>query len=356
VLNTAESPTADFVRNPDWQFGGGNLLAQVTEALGEKSAAGVVDATALATALLGDGIFTNPFVMGYAWQKGWMPLAHETLMRAIELNGAAVEANKRAFEWGRAAAHDLDAVRRAAFPEQGGQVIELKRASSLEEIVARRIEFLTAYQNGAYARRYANLVERVRQAESDRLGADKLATSVARYFFKLMAYKDEYEVARLHSDPAFRAKIDAQFEGVGGQPFKLNFHLAPPLLARRDAATGEPKKIVFGPWMMGAFGLLAKLKFLRGSALDPFGKTHERRTERALIGEYEALVDELLAKLNADNHTLAIELASLPEEIRGYGHVKERHLAAAREKWATLLAKYRGHGGAQVIRMPVKAA
>jgi indolepyruvate ferredoxin oxidoreductase len=178
---------------------------------------------------------------------------------------------------------------------------------------------------------------------------------VARYYFKLLAVKDEYEVARLHSDPAFRAKIAAQFEG----DYKLNFHLAPPLLARPDPVTGKVKKITFGPWMMTAFGVLAKLKFLRGTAFDVFGRTEERKVERALIGEYEQLVDELLAKLNADNHAVAIELASLPEEIRGYGHVKERHLAAARIKWAALLARLRGQTpgqSAQVIPIPVRAA
>jgi indolepyruvate ferredoxin oxidoreductase len=353
VINTAESPTADFVKNPNWSFGGGTMTQQVREAIGDDAHFSTVDATQLATALMGDGLYANPFVMGYAWQKGWIPLAHESLLRAIELNGVAVEANKRAFDWGRAAAHDLEAVRRTLAP---APVIELKRASTLEDLVARRVEFLTGYQNAAYARRYSDLVERVRKVESDRLtGSTKLTEAVARYYFKLLAVKDEYEVARLHSDPAFRAKIAAQFEGE----YKLNFHLAPPLLAKPDPVTGKVKKISFGPWMMSAFGVLAKLKFLRGTALDVFGRTEERKVERALIGEYEQLVDELLARLNADNHTVAIELASIPEEIRGYGHVKERHLAAARTKWAALLARFRGQTpgqSAQVIQIPVRAA
>jgi indolepyruvate ferredoxin oxidoreductase len=357
VINTAESPTADFVKNPDWSFGGGTMTQQVREAIGDDAHLASVDATQLATALMGDGIYTNPFVMGFAWQKGWIPLAHESLMRAIELNGVAVEANQRAFEWGRAAAHDLDAVKRMVAP---APVIELKRASTLEELVSRRVEFLTGYQNAAYAKRYADLVERVRKVESDRLnGSTKLAEAVARYYFKLLAVKDEYEVARLHSDPAFRAKIAAQFEGIDGQPFKLNFHLAPPLLAKPDPVTGKVKKITFGPWMMSAFSVLARLRFLRGTAFDVFGRTEERRVERALIGEYEQLVDELLAKLNADNHAVAVELASIPEEIRGYGHVKARHLASARSKWAALLARFRGQTpgqSAQVIPIPVRAA
>jgi indolepyruvate ferredoxin oxidoreductase len=265
-----------------------------------------------------------------------------------------IEANKRAFEWGRATAHDAEAVRRIMQP---AQVIELKRSSTLDELVSRRVEFLTGYQDAAYAKRYASLVERVRKVESDRLnGSSKLAEAVARYYFKLMAYKDEYEVARLHSDPAFRARIESQFEGVGGKPFKLNFHLAPPILTRPDPVTGKVKKMRFGPWMMTAFGVLAKLKGLRGTAFDVFGRTHERRMERALIGEYEQLIEELLGKLNADNHAVAVQLASLPEEIRGYGAIKERNLAATRVKWTALLAQFRGQRTAQVIQMPAKAA
>jgi len=349
VLNTAESPTADFVKNPDWSSGAAGMLQQIREAVGVDGHAAAVDATGLATALLGDGIYTNPFVLGFAWQKGWIPLAYETLTRAIELNGVTIDANKCAFEWGRAAAHDVEAVKKAAFP---AQVIEFKRASTLDEIVGRRVEFLTAYQNAAYAQRYKDLVERVRRVESDRLQSTKLSEAVARYYFKLLAIKDEYEVARLHSDPAFRDRISAMFEG----DYKLAFHLAPPLLAKPDPVTGKLAKRRFGPWMMGAFGVLAKLRFLRGTAFDVFGATAERRMERALIGEYEQLVDELLGRLAADNHPLAVELANLPEEIRGYGHVKAQHLEKARSKQAELLARFRGQGNAQVIRMPVKAA
>jgi indolepyruvate ferredoxin oxidoreductase len=353
VLNTAESPTADFVKNPDWSSGAAGMLQQIREAVGGEGQAAAVDATGLATALLGDGIYTNPFVLGFAWQKGWIPLAYETLLRAIELNGVAIDANKRAFEWGRAAAHDVEAVRGAASGEgRAAQVIEFKRAPSLEEVVGRRVEFLTAYQDAAYAQRYKDLVERVRRVESDRLQSTKLAEAVARYYFKLLAIKDEYEVARLHSDPAFRQKIAAMFEGN----YKLNFHLAPPLLAKADPLTGRPRKKRYGPWMMSAFGVLAKLRRLRGTAFDVFGRTEERRTERALVADYEQLVDELLGRLAADNHATAVELASLPEEIRGYGHVKAQHLEKVRARQAELLARLRGQGTAQVIRMPVKAA
>jgi indolepyruvate ferredoxin oxidoreductase len=175
---------------------------------------------------------------------------------------------------------------------------------------------------------------------------------VARYYFKLLAIKDEYEVARLHADPAFRDRIAAMFEGE----YKLNFHLAPPLLARTDPTTGRPAKMRFGPWMLTAFGVLAKLRGLRGTAFDVFGRTDERRSERALIGEYEQLVDELLGKLAADNHSAAVELASIPEQIRGYGHVRSEHLEKALTRQAELLARFRGQGNAQVIPLPVRAA
>jgi indolepyruvate ferredoxin oxidoreductase len=265
----------------------------------------------------------------------------------------AVEANRKAFEWGRTAAHDADAVRRIAFPDAANNVVELKRfASTLEDIVGRRVEFLAGYQNAAYAKRYADLVERVRRVESDRLQSSQLTEAVARYYFKLLAYKDEYEVARLHSDPAFRARIANQFEG----DYRLNFHLAPPLMARPDPVTGRIQKIRFGAWMMPVFAVLARLKFLRGTMLDVFGYTAERRTERALIADYEALVEELLTRLASDNHSVAVQLASLPEDIRGYGHVKEQTLVTARAKWSQLLARFRGQTIAQVIRMPQKAA
>ncbi|HWL74993.1 MAG TPA: DUF6537 domain-containing protein, partial [Burkholderiaceae bacterium] len=349
IVNTAESPTAEFVRNPNWQFGSPNLATQVREAIGDGECA-FVDASALATALMGDAIYTNPLVLGFAWQKGWIPLAYETLQRAIEINAVAVDANKKAFEWGRAAAHDVEMVKRIAFPDN---VVELKRvANTLDEIVAKRVEFLTGYQNQAYARRYADLVERVRKVESDRLQSTRVTEAVARYYFKLLAYKDEYEVARLHSDPAFRAKIAAQFDG----DYKLNFYMAPPIISKPDAVSGKIAKKRFGPWMMPAFSVLARLKFLRGSPFDVFGYTAERRTERALIGEYEASIEEILARLSADNHEVSTQLASIPDDIRGYGHIKEGNLKVARIKWNDLLARLRGQVKAQVINITPRAA
>jgi indolepyruvate ferredoxin oxidoreductase len=309
----------------------------ITAAVG-REAADFVDATRLATALMGDSIATNPFMLGFAWQKGLVPLAEASLLRAIELNAVAVESNKSAFRWGRLAAHDLAAVERAAKPVTPLAMARADIARSLDDIAARRVEFLTQYQNAAYAGRYAALVERARRAEAERAkGMTGLAEAVARYYFKLLAYKDEYEVARLYADPAFLEKIRANFAG----DYKLNFHLAPPLIAPKDPATGEPKKISFGPWMLPAFRVLARLKGLRGTVFDIFGYSEERKTERALIGAYEKTVDELLASLSHDNHALAVEIASLPEHIRGFGPVKARHLTEARAKEAALLARFR---------------
>ncbi|MBU6438565.1 MAG: indolepyruvate ferredoxin oxidoreductase family protein, partial [Betaproteobacteria bacterium] len=269
---------------------------------------------------------------------GWVPLAKASIVRAIELNGVQVDNNKAAFEWGRRAAHDLGAVMALTAK---AQVIAFTPRPKLDELVARRVEFLTGYQNAAYAAQYASFVERVRKAESG-LNSTQLTEAVARYLFKLMAYKDEYEVARLHTDARFHARLADMFDG----PVKLNYHLAPPLLAKRNAQ-GELVKQKFGPWMLTAFRVLAALKGLRGTALDVFARTEERRSERALIGEYRDCIDELLRTLDAGNHALAVQIARIPEGIRGYGHVKARHLAAARETWATLMAQWRTGPGVQ---------
>jgi len=334
ALNAHGTPTAAFVHNPDWQFPAGSCEALLERTVGADRI-GRFDAEQLSVRLLGDSIYANPMMLGYAWQKGWVPLTRAALLRAIELNGVQVENNKAAFEWGRRVAHDPAEVEALARPQ--GQVVQFVRkpAQTLDEIVARRVEYLTGYQNAAYAAQYREFVERVRAAEAP-LGSTRLTETVARYLFKLMAYKDEYEVARLHTDPAFLAQIRQQFDG----DYKLVYHLAPPLLARRNER-GELVKRPYGPWMLKAFGLLARLKGLRGTAFNPFGHTAERRTERALIGEYKDCIEELLAGLDAGRLALAVEIARIPEEIRGYGHVKERHLARAREKWAQLMARWR---------------
>ncbi|MBK8071932.1 MAG: indolepyruvate ferredoxin oxidoreductase family protein [Ramlibacter sp.] len=335
AINSHGTPTAAFVKNGSWANPSEACVAEVVQTVGEQGV-GAFDADGAATRLMGDSIYTNPMMLGYAWQKGWVPLSRESLLRAMELNAVAVEQNKAAFEWGRRAAHDWASVQSQMAP---AQVIEFRKRESLDTLVARRVEFLTAYQNAAYARAYADFVQKVQLVEAP-LGKSLLAETVARYLFKLMAYKDEYEVARLHTDPSFLARVNAQFEG----DFKLNYHLAPPLLARRNEK-GELQKRRFGPWMLPAFRLLARLKGLRGSSLDPFGYTAERRAERELISEYRSTLEGLLPALVAANHSLAVQIASVPEQIRGYGHVKERHLHAARLQREQLLQAW-PHGEA----------
>jgi indolepyruvate ferredoxin oxidoreductase len=331
ALNTHSSPTASFVLTPDWQHPSASCEQALEQAVG-KELLGRFDAEEVAVKLLGDSLYTNPLMMGFAWQQGRIPLGYAAIQRAIELNGVQVEANKAAFEWGRRCAHDLAKVR-ALFAAQA--VIQFAKRASLDEMVARRVEFLTDYQDAAYAGRYKACVEKVREAEG-RLGSSTaLSEVVARYLFKLMAYKDEYEVARLHSDPAFSAKVAAQFEG----DYKLVHHLAPPLLAGKNGQ-GELVKRPFGAWVRPAFALLAKLKGLRGTALDVFGHTPERKMERELIQRYRDTLDALLAKLTVDKRAKAIEIARLPEDIRGFGHVKERHVKAVLPKWEQLLADW----------------
>ena len=338
LINATVSPTADFVKNPDWQLPGTDLQADIVDAAGAKNV-DFVPAGKLATALLGDAIATNMFMLGYAFQKGRVPLAEGSLVRAIELNGVAVEFNRKAFLWGRRAAIDLARVERLATP---AEIIPISQAFSrnLDELIARRVEFLTRYQDSAYSERYRKLVERVRSVEAHQTGAEgkfPLTEAVARNYFKLMAYKDEYEVARLYSDPGFARKIEGMFEGG----YRLKFHLAPPIFNKPDPRTGEARKSEFGPWMMAAFRILAKLKGLRGTPFDVFGMSEERKAERRLIGEYEATVAELLEHLDGENQKLAVEIASVPEHIRGFGHVKRRHLGEAKKKEAELIAAFR---------------
>ena len=328
VVNCFETPTSEFTRNPDWAFPQDKMQAAIVEAVGQKNF-DFLDAGSLATKLLGDAIATNLFLLGYAWQRGWVPVSEASLDRAIELNGAAVEMNRQAFLWGRRAAIDLAAVQREVSP---APVIRL-RPESLDERIARRAEELTAYQDAAYARRYTDFVARVRAAEAP-LGSEALTDAVARNYFKLLAYKDEYEVARLFADPAFRAGIDARFEGE----YTLRFHLAPTFLARPDPDSGRIKKKVFGPWMETALRWLAKARRLRGTPFDPFGYHPERKAERALIAQYEADIGALLGGLDAEGLRRAVALARLPEDIRGFGHVKAWSMKKAAEKRAALLA------------------
>jgi len=323
IINTHEQPPGPFAREPDWQFPAEEIRALIDESVGGQSH--YLNATRLATALMGDSIATNLFMLGYAYQKGLVPLQEASILRAIELNGVAVEANRQAFRWGRRAAANLDDVERAALP---ARPIVVQLPQSLDALVARRGAFLTEYQNARYARRYQDLVDQVRRAEAGLGGGDALTRAVAKSLFKLMAYKDEYEVARLYTNGEFERGLKQAFDG----DFTLKFHLAPPLWSKRDAR-GQPIKTTYGSWMWYAFKILARLKFLRGTVLDVFGKTEERRTERELIEAYRTSILGLAKRLSADNLALAIELANLPEQIRGFGHVKDAAVQKVRARW-----------------------
>jgi indolepyruvate ferredoxin oxidoreductase len=349
VVNSAETPTAEFVKNPNWRFPGVSTEADIRAAAGEHVA--LVDANRFAVALLGDAIYTNPFVLGYAWQRGWVPLRHESLTRAIELNAVQVEKNLAAFEWGRRAAHDPDALMRLTKSQGRGaaegssKIIALHTPKALDTLIEKRLVYLAAYQDEAYATRYGRIVADVRIAEAAlNLGDGQFALTdaVAKNLHKLMAYKDEYEVARLYADPAFLEKLKGSFEG----DWKPKLHLAPPMFSKKDAH-GHLIKKQYGPWIFSAMRVLARFKFLRGTVLDIFGKTAERKMERALVTDYEALVKELVAGLTVQKLPLAIELASLPDSMRGYGHIKDNNVKAARIKWNTLLARWREREGSE---------
>ncbi len=336
ALNSHGTPTASLIGNPNWRFPSAGCEAALVAAVG-RDHLGAFDAEQAAVQLLGESIYSNPLLLGYAWQKGLIPLSRAALLRAMELNGVQVQNNQAAFEWGRHCAHDLAAVQ-ALFAAR--QAIVQAKKPTLAELIARRVEFLTGYQDAAYAQAYKAFVEQVGSAES-RLGTGTaLAEAVARNLFKLMAYKDEYEVARLHMDPAFIEKIESMFEG----DYRIVHHLAPPLTAKRNDK-GELVKQPYGPWVRKLFGVLGKLKGLRGGALDIFGRSEERRTERALIAEYRGCIEELMRGLSAQKLPLAVEIANIPDEIRGFGHVKERNLKAARAKWERLIAQWRSGAG-----------
>ena len=400
VLNTYEAMPGTFTTHPDMQFPAADIIAGVKLALGGRDPI-LLDATQLATALLGDAIASNLFILGFAWQQGLVPLSLESLMRAVELNGAAVTMNQTAFAWGRLAAIDPQAVQQAAglihnaptdaerkpaalrelppgewegneagapsAPRNPGNEPDVRglpaasRTSgeaafaslddahlsrSLDELIARRSSFLTDYQDAAYANRYRTLIDAVRKAEQQAIpGSTALSEAAARYFFKLMAYKDEYEVARLYTSGDFAKRVAEKFEG----DYQVRFHLAPPLFAKRDEQ-GQLQKKEYGPWMFKAFGLLAKFKGLRGGRFDVFGYTEERRGERQLISDYEKTLQELINGLDARRLALAVDIASIPEHIRGYGHVKEAHLHEAKAREATLLATWRNPKALHIVQ------
>jgi indolepyruvate ferredoxin oxidoreductase len=334
VVNTGRTITGEFIRNPDRPFPEGAMEQSVADAVGTE-AASFLDAGRLATKLMGHSIATNIFMLGFAFQRGLVPLSSAAILRAIALNGAAVDDNTRAFNWGRRTALDPQGIEALVADDEPAAAAQ-RLSANLDEIIARRRTFLVEYQDEAYAQRYADLVAQVRQRELE-VGADATALSdaVARNYFKLLAYKDEYEVARLFASPAFGHHLAASFEG----DYRLNFHITLPW--SRGAKPGdEPKKIRFGPWLLPAMKFMAGFRFLRGTAFNPFGRIPERVQERELIADYEQTVAHILENLTQASLDAAVALASVPDGIRGYGPVKEKSIVLAHTKQAQLLAAF----------------
>ena len=329
IVNAHEQPPGTFARDPDWHFPTEAVHRLISDAVGGQSV--FIDATAVVAGLLGETIGANLFMLGLAWQRGAIPLSLDSLQRAIELNAVAIEMNLAAFAWGRAAAIDQAGVTRLAVPSVPITVHAVPR---LDAIVRERVAFLTDYQNAAYAQRYAEFVARVLDRSRAAVGDDLLAIEVARNLFKLMAFKDEYEVGRLFCAPSFKAALEAQFEG----DYRLSFHLAPPLLSRRDGA-GRPIKRRFPGATMIVFRMLARLRFLRGTSFDPFGRTAERKAERALVDDYRESIEAVLDGLTPQTREPGLLLAKLPEQIRGFGPVKEASMVAARARRHALMIR-----------------
>jgi len=333
VVNEHVSPTSEFLRQPDMNFPADAMKAVISEETGAGKTR-FVEATGTATRLLGDAVGSNMFLLGYAWQSGLVPVGRDAIFRAIEVNNVAVDFNKQAFTWGRRAAFAPEAVR----ARLDGSVEPFRPLDTLDEIVDYRVEQLTRYQNAAYAERYRGFVDRVSEAEAGIEPAEqRLSKTVARSLFKLMAYKDEYEVARLFTDGEFTRQLDQQFQG----DYRLQFHMAPPLLAGRDPDTGRPKKRAFPGWTLHVFKTLAAIKFLRGTPFDPFGHSRERKQERRLISEYRETIERLLEDLDGDNLDLSVRIAELPMQMRGFGHVKLANIEKAKAEEKRLMAQRR---------------
>jgi indolepyruvate ferredoxin oxidoreductase len=331
LANTAEVMPGDFARSADFSLPSERIKRAIRKAAGEDKAH-FFDATGVASSLFGNSVGANMFLLGMAYQFGGVPLSGEAIEQAIELNGQAVAMNIDAFRWGRRAAHDPQGVARTVEAARGGS--RRKIAETLDEIIERRARFLEGYQNAAYAQRYRDRIATVREAETKAApGSTLVAEAAARNLFKLMAIKDEYEVARLYTDGAFRRQLEAEFETHE----RLEFHLAPPILAR-TGNDGMPRKTSFGPWMMKAFGVLASLRSLRGTLFDIFGYTAERRMERDLLASYEADIELVVAELKPGQVETAAALLSVPTMIRGFGHVKQASVEKARPEHQRLVA------------------
>ena len=329
VVNTHETVTGAFTRDGDFHIPVNELREAIERITG--GSGDFFDSTDISTRLTGDSIGANILLLGYACQMGYLPVQRMSLEQAIEANGVAVAYNLRAFSLGRLLAHQparIEELMEQGFPS--AQWSEL--SESLEQVIERRYRDLVAYQDEAYARQYLEFVREVRSSEADLGDSTAMTEAVARYLYKVMAYKDEYEVARLYTDGNWLRSVQSQFTG----DYTLKFHLAPPLISKRDPESGELQKREFGAWMYSALRLTAKLKFLRGSRLDIFGCSRERRAERAFIGQYREMVQEALSRLSRSTHATAVDVAALPEQLRGFGHVRDASMEELEQRWEEL--------------------
>ena len=347
IIDTHVTPVAGFIHDRDFDFRSTHILSQLKNEV--RSPAALVDFHALALKVLGDTIAVNLMMVGYAFQQGAMPVSESAIRRAIELNGVAVDFNTKAFAWGRYAAACPDQVESLV---RGDQKTRPLADMTLDEIIEHRIQYLTGYQDGKLAHKYREWTDRIRRREHDVIGISTLTRAVAIHYANVLAYKDEYEVARLFVESGFKQKLTETFEG----PLSVSFHLSPPLIARLDKNLGRPRKIAFGPWVFGVFRILARLKGLRGSAFDIFGWTAERRRERALINDYETALAVILQRLRADNHAAAVAWASAPSMVRGFGPVKMRAFERFARGWPELADGFRNAAGSAAVNHDVAKA
>lgn len=331
VANEAELPTADYVLFRDADMQADKRLNLIRNAVGGDNFARF-DANGIAEKLLGDTVLSNVMMLGFAWQRGLLPLSQAALMKAIELNGVAIDRNKEAFGWGRVAAVDVKAITDLLDTGEA-KVEEVKPEPSLDELIDTRHKHLVNYQNRRWANRYTDAVKQVRKAEESLGETNQLLTrAVAQQLYRFMAFKDEYEVARLFAETDFMKEVNNTFEG----DFKVHFHLAPPIMNRGTDAQGRPKKRQFGPWMFRAFKLLAKFRVLRGTAIDPFSYSADRKMDRAQLKDYQQLVQRIVGELDSSNYDTFLQLAELASEVRGYGPVREQAAEAIQEKQVQL--------------------
>jgi indolepyruvate ferredoxin oxidoreductase len=331
VVNSHGIVTGAFTRDGDFSIPVDDMKQALERFTGEGNC-NFFDSTKVSETLTGNTIGANMMLLGFACQKGWLPVKRQSLEDAITENGVAVAYNQRVFKIGRLMAHDPDAVK--ALLEQGATTPEWEVLSATtQDLIARREKDLIAYQSKSYANKFTKLINQVREAEEKLTGdSDEITQAAARYLYKLMAYKDELEVARLYTDGTWAKQVEENFSG----DYKIKFHMAPPLISKRDPITGQLKKREFGGWMLSALKLASKFKVLRHTPLNPFSYSAERKEDKELLQQYKTVLNQIISGLTEENKDVALEMARVPEFVRGYGHVRTESVEAAQRRWNTL--------------------